>query len=392
LAASLEVYFVRNSSLYYRQDAECHNKKRMARMTHGIWRALSATGVTFALAVSPAVAKPGSDLSFLVGVEDAEDLLLIPGTDWIVASGMGRDKPHGALHLINARTKAWSRWFPDQPLRVRLDAGAYPDCVAPPDPARFWSQGLSLRPTGPLTSTLYVAGHGEREAIEVFDVDARGATPLFTWKGCARMPEGLAANSVTSTPSGVLLASVLFHPGRTMADSVEGRATGGVYRRGPAATAFQLIPGTELPGDNGVESAPDGSAFYIVAWGLKAVLRFSLTHPDQAPTTITLPFHPDNVHWGADGRLIAAGMTASEPACGGPFRVIAGKVDLSCHRGYEIAAIDPASLKVTPLVSGPPHPDFANVSTALFVGDEVWLGSFRADRLAHRKFIVGDRP
>jgi hypothetical protein len=132
-------------------------------MTHGIWRTLSATGLAFALIVSSATGKPDSDLSFLVGVEDAEDLLLIPGTDWIVASGMGRDKPHGALHLINARTKAWSRWFPDQPLRARLDADAYPDCAAPPDPARFWSQGLSLRPTGPRTSILYVAGHGERE-------------------------------------------------------------------------------------------------------------------------------------------------------------------------------------------------------------------------------------
>lgn len=361
-------------------------------MTHGVWRALGAAGMAFALTTSAAVAGPGSELSFLVGVEDAEDLLLIPGTDWIVASGMGRDKSHGALHLINARTKVWSRWFPDLPLRARLDAGAYPDCAAPPDPARFWSQGLSLRPTDAGRSTLYVAGHGEREAIEVFDVDARGPTPVFTWKGCVRMPEGLATNSVTSTPSGVLLASVLFHPGRTMADSVESRPTGGVYRRGPGEAAFQLIPGTALPGDNGVESSPDGSAFYIVAWGLKAVLRFSLTHPDHAPTTIPLPFHPDNVHWGADGRLIAAGMTANEPACGGPFRAIAGKVDLSCHRGYEIAAIDPTSLAVTPLASGPPDPDFANVSTALFVGDEVWLGSFRADRIAYRKLSLGDRP
>ena len=359
-------------------------------------RLLHAVLIASVFAASPALghadAPPPAGLNFLVGVEDAEDLLLIPGTDWIVASGMGRDKPHGALHLINARTKAWRRWFPERPLRARLDARAYPDCAAPPDPARFWSQGLSLRLTGQRISTLYVAGHGEREAIEVFEVDTRRATPRFTWKGCVRMPEGLAANSVTSTPSGVLLASVLFHPGRTMADSVERRATGGVYRRDPGQRAFHLVPGSELPGDNGIESAPDGSAFYIVAWGLKAVLRFSLADPTQAPTTIPLPFHPDNVHWGADGRLIAAGMTADEPSCGGPFRAVAGKVDLSCHRGYDVAAIDPVGLTVERVASGPPHPDFANVSTALFVGDELWLGSFRADRLAYRKAFPGERP
>jgi hypothetical protein len=361
-------------------------------MKRRIWSALSAALVTVVAASSPAFAQAGSDLAFLVGVEDAEDLLRIPDTDWIVASGMGRDKPHGALHLINARTKAWSRWFPDKPLTADLDARAYPDCAAPPDPARFWSQGLSLRETGHRRATLYVAGHGEREAIEVFDVDARGATPRFTWKGCVRMPEGLAANSVTSTPSGVLLASVLFHPGRTMADSVERRATGGVYRRGPGEAAFLLIPGTALPGNNGIESAPDGSAFYIVAWGLKAVLRFSLTDPDRPPTIIALPFHPDNVHWDQNGRLIAAGMVADEPACGGPFRAVEGKVDLSCHRGYAVAAIDPLSLAVQPLASGPRHPDFANVSTALVVGDTLWLGSFRADRLAYRELAPGDRP
>lgn len=334
---------------------------------------------------------PQGELSFICGVEDAEDLVLLPGDDWIVASGMGRDKPHGAMHLINVRTKAWRRWFPDAPLTAHADLAAFPDCRTPPDPARFWSQGLSLRPTGARQARLLVAGHGDREAIEVFDVDTRGDQPRFTWRGCLRMPDGLAANSVSSTPSGTILASVLFLPGRTMADNVERRPTGAVYRRDPGDWTFRQVPGTELPGDNGIEATPDGQGFFIVAWGLKSVLRFSLAKPGLAPDLIALPFHPDNIHWNAAGQLVAAGMRADEPACGGPFRALEGKVDLSCHRGYEVVAIDPATLAVTPLASGPANSAFSNASTGLIVGDTLWFGSFRADRLAYRQ-LSKDRP
>lgn len=324
-------------------------------------------------------------LRFVCGVEDAEDLAILPGAAWVVASGMGRDKPHGALHVINIATKAWRRWYPDTPLVARPDLAAFPDCPSPPDPARFWSQGLHVRVTGPASARLYVAGHAEREAIEVFDVDTSGSEPAFTWRGCLIMPAGLAANSVTVTPSGAVLASVLFLPGRTMADNVERRPTGGVYRRAPGAPAFELVPGSELPGDNGLEVAPDGEGFFVAAWGLKAIYRFDLGAPLATPHAIALPFHPDNIHWDAEGRLIAAGMVAEEPACGGPFRAIQGKVDLSCHRGWSVAAIDPKTLAVTPVASGPADPDFSNVSTGLILGDELWLGSFRASRLAWRK-------
>lgn len=331
-----------------------------------------------------ATCPPQGELSFICGVEDAEDLAPLPGGDWMVASGMGRDKPHGALHLINLRTKAWRRWFPDAPLIARPDLAAFPDCQAPPDPTRFWSQGLSLRPTAPRRARLLVAGHGEREAIEVFDIDTRGAQPRFTWRGCLHMPGGLAANSVSSTPSGTVLASVLFLSGKTMADNVERRPTGAVYRRDPGDEAFRQIPGTALAGDNGLEATADGDGFFIAAWGLKSVLRFSLARPDTPPRIVALAFHPDNIHWNAAGQLVAAGMRADEPACGGPFRAIGGKVDLSCHRGYEVAAIDPVTLAVTSLASGPANAAFSNASTGLIVGDTLWLGSFRADRLAYR--------
>jgi hypothetical protein len=59
-----------------------------------------------------------------------------------------------------------------------------------------------LRPGENGHSTLYVAAHGGREAIEVFGVDANGAQPVLTWTGCVLMPEGMVANGVASFSDG----------------------------------------------------------------------------------------------------------------------------------------------------------------------------------------------
>jgi hypothetical protein len=206
------------------EDAKCHNKKRMARMTHGMWRALSAAGVAFALTASSAVAKPDSDLSFLVGVEDAEDLLLIPGTDWIVASGMGRDKPHGALApdqrshqglepLVSRPASARPTGRP-RLSRLRHPARPRPLLVAGSEPS-----GRGVRAPPPSMSPATASAKRSRCSMSMLEARRH----LFIWKGCARMPEGLAANSVTSTPSGVLLASV----------SVSSRQDHGRLRRRP---------------------------------------------------------------------------------------------------------------------------------------------------------------
>jgi hypothetical protein len=95
-------------------------------------------------------------------------------------------------------------------------------------------------------------------------------------------------------------------------------------------------------------------------------------------------FMPDNIHW-TDGRLVAAGMRLDEPACGGLRRVVDGEADnMLCHRGYVVAAIDPARGIVSTLAYGEPEQAFNGVSAAALIDDTLWLGSFQADRLAYR--------
>ncbi len=130
---------------------------------------------------------------------------------------------------------------------------------APPTPQSLNTHGLSVRASGPGRAKLYVVGHGAREAIEVFDVDATGARPTLTWRGCVPMPEGLAANSVASFADGAIVATVLFMPGTTFADAiVDRKPTGAVFEWSPGDAGFTLVEGTQLPANNGIEVSADG--------------------------------------------------------------------------------------------------------------------------------------
>jgi hypothetical protein len=237
-----------------------------------------------------------------------------------------------------------------------------------------------------LQSTLHVVNHGSRESIEIFSVDARAEVPRFSWSGCILMPTGLAANSVATFSDGAIVVTVLTHPGRTITDFWRGETTGAVYSWKPGDSSFQLLPGTELPGNNGIETSRDDTEFFVIAFGWRSVVIFSRADPSHPLRRAAAPgFMPDNLHWD-DGKLLLAGMQYDEPACGGIRRIINGKADeMRCHRGYTVAQLDPRSMDFSIVAYAEPDPDFNGVSAASIVAGELWLASYQADRVAWRK-------
>ena len=323
---------------------------------------------------------PVNGIEFICGPKNAEDLVRVPGTPWIIASGMAAG---ASLTLINSRDSTYSG----------LHAQAKPDpkfanCSTPPDASKAISHGLNLRASAtPGHSTLYAVGHGAREAIEVYDVDATGAKPALTWKGCVPMPEGLAANSVASFADGSLVATVLIMPGKTFADSVAKRPTGAVYEWSPGKQGFEQIRGSELPGNNGIEVSADGKEIFVISSGFQTVVAFSRTNPaKQLRTTRPLPFTPDNVHMGEDGRLLTAGMKNDVPECGGAPSAQHSLEKLStCPRGFMALAIDPKTMKDTLVAESPSIPTFSNATMVLTFDKQFWIGTFSGDRIAHGK-------
>jgi hypothetical protein len=218
----------------------------------------------------------------------------------------------------------------------------------------------------------------------VFDVDSSGERPTLTWRGCALMPDGLEANSVASFPDGTVLATVLFLPGKTFLDSVTRNPTGAVFEWKPGDPAFKMIEGTELPANNGIEVSADGREFYVASSGLQTIVAFSRGNPArQLRTTRPLPFTPDNVHLGPDGRLLTAGMANDVPECGGPPGPDHDIPKLaSCPRPTIAVAIDPATMRDTVIATTPADPKFSNATMVLVAEGQAWIGTFSGDKIA----------
>lgn len=342
-----------------------------------------AHGRTLAVPEETANCPDGSGFELVCGQMHPEDLAHIPHTRWVITSGFSSG---AGLKLLDTNARTLRPAYTGTLAQQHPDPVRYPDCPSAPDPQVFNTQGISLRSQGNGRYTLHVVNHGGRDSIEMFDVDTGSDIPSLVWRGCVKLRPALAAvNSVATYSDGTVLISVLVHPGDTFADFVEGRNTGGVYQWRPGTAAFELIPGTRLPGNNGLETAADDSGFYVVAFGRHAILRYSRKDPSAPPVQAVAPgFMPDNIHWD-DGRLITAGMMFDEPACGGTRKVINGQADkMLCHRGTIIAELDPVSMTFQMIAYAPPDPVFNGASAAVLIGDQLWVGSYQSNCLAYR--------
>ena len=322
-------------------------------------------------AAAPAACNPGNAAKFVCGLRNPEDLVQVPGTDWIIGSGMAVANQPGTGGLVMIDRKAHTA------VRLPAPSGSArkpfaASCPTPPDVATFGAHGLNIRPASRGKSTLYVVNHG-REAIEVFDVATTRGAPSVTWAGCVKAPAGAFMNSVAALPDGRLVITDFYHAPATMQDAQAGRNTGAIYVAKPGE-AFVKLPGTDLPGPNGVEVTPDGKYVFVADWGRSAVKRYELAAPQKEPWSMTLTFRADNLRWAPDGKLLLAGPGADANCAPGA----------RCPMVPVVGALDPAKLTLTYLKRGPAEPSMGGVSSALVVGDELWTASYTGDRVGYQ--------
>ena len=350
-------------------------------MAAGVLACAAMCSPMTAKAAAPATAKgdcsPSGGLKYVCGVNRGEDLVLIPGTHWIITSGLGEG---GALHLLDADHKTARRWYPDAAEAPKPDPKTYPGCASPPDAKRFFAHGLSIRNRPGGKFTLYMVGHNVREAVEVFEVTG-GAKPAISWVGCVPMPKDWPLNSVAATPDGSLLGTVLNLPNTTRADIHAGRPTGAVVEWDIKTKTWRKLPNTNLAGNNGIETSPDGKTFYVVALGSERVLAYDRADPNKKPRVAQLKgFWPDNVRFDLKGRLITAG--GSTP-CIDAKGVVQPDNPASCPSNYVVAAIDPKTMTSTVLAKGPTTPTFSGPTIGLPLGKDLWIGTHESGRIAY---------
>lgn len=305
---------------------------------------------------------PVGEIQFVCDLISAEDLAIVPGSEWVIASG---NREGGRLHLVSVRTKTATVLFPTSAGNERLDAATYPACPGPLDlgkPDAFRAHGLYLKPGQGALHTLYVVHHGTRESIEVFEVDARATPPALTWVGCAPALSTLAFNSVVALPDGGFAAT-------------SGR-TGDVWQY-QTDTGWRRVPGSEDTAPNGLEISKDGRWLYIAGWAEEKLTRVSRGRTPIQKDVIALGFRPDNLRMSPDGSVLFAaghtdkdGRSITEPR--EPLRETSN-----------VAKIDPQTLEVRRIFQHPAIEGFVASTTAVQIENDLWLGSQRGERIAY---------
>ena len=338
------------------------------------------------LPVPNADCDPAGEMAFVCGVTSPEDLVAIPNTDLVVASGY----LSGAIQYVSRRDQSRMRVFPVNNPRLRHDTERYPDCPGPIDPEeneKFSAHGLNLKTVEDGLHLLYVVHHGFRESVEIFEIDTRyqgavsvSSVPGLTWIGCVIAPDGMGLNSVSPLPHGGFVATVPFVPpegGTAEFTDISSGAVQGVVLEWHPDHGWSTVPESESAGPNGIEASPDGEWLYVNVWMNGQVMRLSRGRTPVEKQVVDLGFFPDNIRWQADGSLLTAGHSAENIP-----RVLECLETLCEEMGTHAARVDPDTLAVEHVVEAPANAHFFTGTAALDVGDEIWMGSMRGERIA----------
>jgi hypothetical protein len=327
------------------------------------------------LALSAAVAcAPSAGLHYICGPQASEDLVRIPHSPWLIASGMNVGQP-AHLYVIDTVHKSSAIVFPTA---AGTPAGAPAGCSAPPDPARMSMDGLALRAGHHGIHTLYAANHGDRMAIEFFAIDARGAAPTLRWIGCAPLPAGTLPNAVTTLADGGLLVISFYDPTDPAAWTrmAAGQTTGRILQW-HAASGFEPVSDSATSGGNGIETSADGQQIYASSWSSRQLVI--LSRRDGSRRAIPLNFMPDNIHRLADGSLLVAGQRTTVAA----IRACTGA---QCPQPWVIARVQPRTGRVQSLLSGAGSAVLNYACGALAVNGTLYITVRGDQRIAYRTF------
>lgn len=329
---------------------------------------------------APATCEPDAALQFICGPKNVEDLVRIGDSRWLIGSGMdgaltGPGSAQGHLHLIDHQKKTWQVAFPGTAPALRLDKSLYGDCPGPLNIGNFSAHGIALRQQARGRYRLYVVSHGDRESIEIFEVDAHGSTPAFTWTGCVVLPDDVSANSVAILPDwGFVTTKFLdrrLPQAESMAQARQGKLNGAVFEWHPGGKVT-AIAGTELSAPNGIEVSPDGRTIYVAVFGSHEFVRFRRNGNSLKKDAVPVAISADNVRWNANGKLLTAGGNysgASAPRT----------------TAWTVLEVDPDSLATRTAASGESSTGMQAISVGLAVDGNIWVGTFGGDRVGYTR-------
>lgn len=324
--------------------------------------------------------EPDGDVCFFCGLKAPEDLVAVPDSDWVLVSGMADiadpTSHRGELYAVSARGGAWKALYPLPDARVRHDRKLYADCPGPLPDRHLGAHGLDIRRGQKGVHTLYVVNHSDRESFEVFELDVNSTTPVLTWVGCVIYPEKTSGNGIVALPDGGIATTNFKDPADANAFQrmTAREITGNVLEWHPGK-GWSVIPDSDMSGPNGILVSPDGKSLYVAGWPTKDIVRFERGAASPRREVIQTGILTDNLRWNADGTILAGGQDGDMP---GVFQCPAPK----CLIASAAVRVDPRTLRAERIVTYAGTAGYDGATTALQVGDEIWMGSFRGERIA----------
>ena len=288
--------------------------------------------------------EPGR-LGTICGFRNPEDVEPVPGAALLLVSQMrhAADGPAGslaALHLDDQQEPAPRVLWPTAGAlrRAREEPGG---CPGPPSMDDFAPHGLAAgarRGDGSIPVAVVV--HGDREAVELFELHGSGASATLRWRNCLTLPPDTTGNDVVFAADGTLLVTS-YQPTLAGTRGVVYRIRGGLgldtgevleHRR---ESGWRPVPGTRAPNPNGVLVSPDGRTVWLAATGSGAIVSVSRDGGDPRRREIAVEGHPDNLAWSARGTVLAMTHT-------GTLSILLCQLGARpCRAGWALLEIDP---------------------------------------------------
>lgn len=316
----------------------------------------------------------GTEPADSIAVANAEDLALVADGRWVIASSMPAvmGEP-GGLYGIATDARTVTALAPD---REAVDSRSWAGCDGPLPPDSFSPHGIAVQNVEG-RELLFVVSHGEREAVEIYEIRSEGALSLY-WLDCLELPSGASANAVAGTADGRVFVTNMNAPDEPGSPDEAAHWMGNVLEWS-VGSGWVPLPGSRLYAPNGLLVSDDGATVWVASWAGGEVVRWI----EGQQTALPLPFLPDNLRWESRNTLLAAGLRGSPPevvAC------LMGQGDCTAI-GTAVARVDVASgdlrldcVRELSLSMG---------TVALPVASDWWVGPVRGEQV---RIVEGDSP
>jgi hypothetical protein len=320
---------------------------------------------------------PVGDIRPVCGMQAPEDIAALPdGRHLLLAHFGGMEAGTGSLSLFDTESEQHRQLFPAASSAVADSAELWgdKDCAAPPAKG-FSPHGTHLHQLDSGAWRYLVVNHGDREAVELFELRNPGPDSELLWRGCVRPPVPTFMNDVVGLDNGDLAYTRMFHSLGLwqQVKSMLGMNSGELWRWSPGRGAWPL-PGTEASQPNGLEISADNH--YLFA---NMYVEGEVWKVDAQSGIIAGRAHiasVDNSAWGSDGRLWLVRHAASLSQIIACF----DEQDKPCPAPFEVIALDPDTMEHERLFSHSGAPMGA-ATIAVPQNGRVYLGSFVGDRL-----------